>query len=127
VAAFVFPFGGQHMTNEQTLAAVAGVVLSLLFSYVPGLRDWFDALAGDYKRLIMLVLLGAVALATFGLSCAGVIADVACTQQGALGLLNLFIAAAIANQAAYSFSPKPHVEMTMGLGGWDEDDDEAQG
>jgi putative flippase GtrA len=96
-----------NMTNEQTLAAVAGVVLSMLFSYVPGLREWFDALAGTNKRLVMLALLLAVSLATFGLSCAGIIADVSCTQEGAIGLLKLFIVAAVTNQTAYSFSPKP--------------------
>lgn len=40
------------MTSDE-LAAVAGVVLSLAFSYVPGLSGWFDGLRGEYKRLIM--------------------------------------------------------------------------
>ncbi len=39
------------MTVEQ-LGAIAGVILSLLFSYVPGLSDWFSALPATTKRLI---------------------------------------------------------------------------
>ena len=44
---------GMVSVTPEFLAAVAGVVLSLAFSYVPGLRDWYEALAGEFKRLIM--------------------------------------------------------------------------
>ena len=40
------------MTAEE-LASIAGIVLSLLFSYIPGLKDAYDGLDGDYKRLVM--------------------------------------------------------------------------
>jgi hypothetical protein len=103
------------MTNEQTLAAIAGVVLSLLFSYVPGMREWFDALEGTYKRLLMLALLAIVSVGIFVLGCAGVVQGIPCTQDGGWQLLQLFIAAAIANQTAYSFAPKPQpvIEVMM--------------
>lgn len=103
------------MTNEQTLAAVAGIVLSLLFSYVPGMRDWFDALEGTYKRLLMLALLALVSIGIFVLGCAGVVQGIPCTQDGGWQLVQLFIAAAIANQTAYSFAPKPEptIEVEM--------------
>jgi len=95
-----------EMTAEQ-LSAVAGIVLSLALSYIPGLRAWFAGLPGDYKRLIVLALLIVVTGAAFGLSCGGVIQAVACTQEGALGLITSFIAALVANQAAYTVSPEP--------------------
>lgn len=101
------------MTNEQTLAAVAGVVLSLLFSYVPGLRDKFDELEGTYKRLIMLALLALVSIGIFVLGCAGVVQGVTCSQDGGWQLVQLFIAAAITNQTAYSFAPKPEPAMEI--------------
>ncbi len=94
------------MTIEQ-LAAVAGVVLSLAFSYVPGLNAKFDAQPPTIKRLVMAALLLVVALGAFGLSCAQIISDVACTQAGAIGLVQVFIAALVANQGAFLLSPRP--------------------
>jgi hypothetical protein len=88
------------MTSEK-LAELAGILLSLAFSYVPGLREKYDALDGIYKRLIMGGALLVVAGAVFGLSCAGIIGDVVCTEAGAVGLVRVFIAALIANQATY--------------------------
>jgi hypothetical protein len=93
------------MSAEQ-LAAIAGLILSLLFSYVPGLSDWYGALEPTRKRLVMAGLLLAVAGGTFGLSCAGVVDAVACTQKGALALVSAFIAALVANQATYQLSPR---------------------
>ena len=92
--------------DEKMLAMYAGVVLSLLFSYVPGLSDWYAKLSGTYKRLVMLGLLFVVAAGAFGLSCAGVLATVACTQSGLMGIVEAFIAAAIANQAAFTLTPQ---------------------
>ena len=88
------------MTSNQ-LAEFAGILLSLAFSYVPGLREKYDALEGIYKRLIMLGALLAVSGAVFGLSCAGIMDSVTCTKTGAIGLFEAFVAAAIANQATY--------------------------
>lgn len=94
------------MTNETTIAAVAGILLSLLFSYVPGARDWFDMLEGTHKRLVMLGLLAVASIGIFVLGCAGVIEGLPCTQDGAVGVLKLFIAAMVTNQTAYTISPK---------------------
>jgi hypothetical protein len=40
--------------NEETLAMAAGALLSLAFSYVPGLGDRYGALTPAAKRLVML-------------------------------------------------------------------------
>ena len=93
------------MTAEK-LAVLAGIILSLLFSYIPGLSDWFGKLEGIQKRLVMLALLLVVAAGAFGLSCAQVITEVTCDQAGAMGLVQAFIAAVIANQATYLISPQ---------------------
>jgi hypothetical protein len=92
------------MTVEQ-LAAIAGVILSLAFSYIPGLSDKFSALEATTKRLIMAGLLLVVAVGAFALSCASVVVTVECTQAGALTLVNVYIAALVANQAAYMIAP----------------------
>ncbi len=94
------------MTTEQ-LSAIAGVLLSLAFSYVPGLSGKFDTLEPTGKRLVMAGLLLLVAVAAFGLSCSKVVDAVACDKPGALGLVSAFIAALVANQGAFLLSPKP--------------------
>lgn len=93
------------MTAEE-LSAIVGVVLSLVFSYVPGVSKWYEGLAREQKQLIMGALLIAVALAVFGLACGGIINAVVCDKAGALGLIKVLIAALIANQATYLISRK---------------------
>lgn len=93
------------MTSEL-LSSIAGVVLSLVFSYIPGVSDWYEMLTPAIKRAVMAGLLFLVAAAIFGLSCIGLEVDVTCTAGGALGLLRLWFAALIANQSAYLISKK---------------------
>jgi len=90
----------------DVLAALAGTVLSLLFSYVPGLRDNYGALDSVKKSLVMLALLFGVAVGALALSCANIIQAVECTQAGATSLATTFFYAAVANQTAYRLSPQ---------------------
>ena len=96
--------------SVESLALIAGGLLSLLFSYIPGLNTSFAGLGSEVKRLIMAGLLFLVAAVIYGLSCAGVGAsfgvDVPCTQEGLLGLINVFVLAVIANQSAFAITPK---------------------
>jgi hypothetical protein len=95
--------------TPELLVSIAGIILSLAFSYIPGLAGKFAGLESVYKRLITLGLALVAAAGVFGLSCAGLIDSVTCDQDGAWGLLQLFIYAAIANQAAYTLSPETQV------------------
>jgi hypothetical protein len=88
------------------LALVAGVVLSLVFSYVPGLSAKFAALDPTVKRLYMLGLLVLTAAAIFGLSCASVLTGVTCDKPGLLQMIEILILAVIANQSTYQISPQ---------------------
>lgn len=94
----------------ELLSSVAGIILSLIFSYVPGAKDWFNSLMPDYKRLVMLGILFGVSLAIFGISCTtfaqyfGIVG--LCDEAGAVVILKAFISAMIANQSAYIVSPK---------------------
>lgn len=92
--------------TAELLSAIAGILLSLAFSYIPGISDWFDQLDPTRKRLVMASLLFVTALGTFGLSCAGLIDATSCTQAGAWSLVNAFVAALVANQATYLITPK---------------------
>jgi hypothetical protein len=97
--------------DAQTLALLAGVILSLLFSYIPGLNVWFAALDGSIKRLVMLALLFVVGVGVVGIACAGFGGDigvaVSCDRAGFVGVLKAFVLALIANQAAYAATPLP--------------------
>lgn len=92
------------MTPEE-LSAVFGVALSLAFSYIPGVKGWYDALAADYKRLVMLVGLLVIAGGMFALACVGEYAGLTCDKPGAILAVRVFIAAAVANQAAFLLTP----------------------
>ena len=93
------------MTVDQ-LGSIAGVVLSLAFSYIPGVKNWFDSLESSVKQAVMGGLLIVVAGAIFGLACGGVTPVVECTKEGALGLVAVLIQALIANQATYLITRK---------------------
>jgi len=99
--------------NGQQLAAIAGVILSLALSYVPRLREKFDALDSTHKRALTGLLIVAVALVTFGASCAPQVAPLvqtACSANGLIEIVNNVIAALVASQATYLLTPpKPSV------------------
>ena len=91
--------------TPAVLAAIAGAVLSLAFSYIPGLNAKFAVLPSETKSLIMAGLLLAASLAVFGLGCAGILqAGIGCDQKGAVQLAFIFISAIMANQSVYALS-----------------------
>lgn len=92
------------MTSEQ-ISALAGVVLSLAFSYAPGLSDWFGGLRSEYKRLIMAGLMLIVAAAAYGLTCAGWLETaIVCDETGVIALVWAYVAAIVANQATFTLT-----------------------
>ena len=96
--------------TPEILAASASVFLSLLFSYVPGFKTWYEAQQPTYKRLIMLALLVLVAVGSFAAACAQLgdtfHLEIVCRRQGAVGLLSTLLAALVANQSTFLISPK---------------------
>ena len=93
------------MTSVQ-LSALAGILLSVLFEYVPGLNTWYGKLTDTWQRLMMLGMLIVVALGAFGLSCGSFISAVSCDKQGIVNLIQAIVAAVVANQATFLISPK---------------------
>jgi len=94
----------------ETLAGGAGLVLSLLASYIPGWDKFYGTLEPIYKRIIMAFLLVVVSVGIFGLSCAGLGdqlgATVVCDYEGGVQLFRIFLAALVANQTTYAISKK---------------------
>jgi putative flippase GtrA len=97
--------------SPELLSSIAGIVLSLVFSYVPGLNVRFATLRQEIKRLVMAGLLLLTSVIVFGLGCTSWGAAwgiaVTCDQAGVQTLIASFVAALIANQAAYSITPLP--------------------
>jgi len=102
--------------QNELILAIAGVILSLVFSYVPGAADWYGRLEGTQKRLVMLILLAVAAGGMFGLACAGLGGDVGltvtCDRAGAMQMVMAFILAMTTNQATYLISPKGRKSFT---------------
>lgn len=98
--------------NENVLIGAAAVLISVVFNWLPKLKEWYTKQEDNYQRLIML---GALVLATglvFGARCTGFeIPGVAwagtCDVAGAKALGQLFINAVALNQVAFLILPKP--------------------
>lgn len=86
--------------SAELLSSIAGVLLSLAASYIPGFSDWYAALGGNPKRLVMLA---ALALAAAGFSLAPLFPQI---EEPWLSIVKAFIAALVANQAAFAISPR---------------------
>lgn len=100
------------MTSDL-LVSISGVVLSLLFSYLPGLSVWYGELSGDRKRLIMLGMLALVASGMYALDCGGLlvklapdVAGMCSSADGWVQVVRAFVVAMIANQSAFALSPQ---------------------
>lgn len=88
------------MTSEM-LVSFAGVLLSLSFSYLPGLKDFYDTKDSQTKQLIMLALMVVVAAGSVVLSCTGEFAYFECSGTGGWDALQVLFTAVVANQVAY--------------------------
>lgn len=92
--------------NADLLAAVAGMVISLVCSYVPGIAPRWAALDGAWKRFCMAVMLIVTAAVIVALSCAGVLQGVECSQKGAWAVMSALFSALVVNQSVYAITAK---------------------
>jgi len=87
----------------ETIAAVVGVLTSLLMAYLPKFKDWFENLDSLMKRLFQLMLAAIIVSALYGLACAGRTAILTCDNDGLWDAVQIFVFYAIANQSTYTF------------------------
>lgn len=87
--------------DSTQLAVVASALLSLLFSYVPGLSGWYDSQTSQVKALVMLALLFVVTAGSFGLSCYSPYAYFECSETGLWAAVEVFALAVATNQGVY--------------------------
>ena len=88
------------------LCGIAGVVISLLAEFVPGLSTWYNKLTDTWQRLTMLAVVVVVAAAIFGLSCGSVVTYVTCDKAGIISLLTAIGTALVTNQVTFVITPK---------------------
>jgi len=87
------------------LSATAGLVLSLAFSYIPGLSGAYARLSETTKMLVMAVLLAIVAAGSVLWACRSASVLTGCVGESWGGYLQAFISALVANQGAHRLSP----------------------
>ena len=98
--------------NENVLIGASAVLISVVFNWLPKLKEWYTAQEDNNQRLIMLGALVAAALLVFGARCTGfeipgVVWEGTCDAAGGKALGQLFINAVVLNQAAFLVLPKP--------------------
>lgn len=85
----------------ELISALAGILISLAFEFIPGVEGWYNGLPKQYKRLFMVGALALVVGGAFGLSCANLLALFPCTGAGAWLAVQAFVAALVANQSVH--------------------------
>jgi len=92
--------------DETTFSGLAGLFLSLGFSFIPGLSTWYEKLDGTQKRSVMAAVLVVTAIAIFALSCASVLTVVTCDRAGGWQMVEIFFTALVVNQSTHRITPK---------------------
>ena len=83
------------------IGSVAGVILSLLFKYVPGLSGWYEEQESQAKELIMLGIMTAAVAGAYGLSYFGWLDIYASGLEGIKQAVFALVGAIVGNQGAY--------------------------
>lgn len=97
--------GGNPMTPDL-LSALAGILLSLGLSYLPGVRERYEALTPDLKRAWAALGIVGIGAGVAALSCAQLADWIICDRPGLMGLASNIVWALIANQSVFLLSPK---------------------
>jgi hypothetical protein len=92
------------------ISSAAGAAISLACAYIPGLKQRFDALPGDQKRMWMGIAILAIAVGVGAISCVNIVDIVPCSKDGLVLLVVALFSALTGNQSAYSLAVKDRVK-----------------
>lgn len=98
---------------EELISAGVGILLSLVFSFVPPVATWYYKIDKQYRGLVMVGFTAITALGIFGLSCTGLFNWVACTNEGAMDLVKAFLIILGTNQITYLATPDSPTKVAM--------------
>ena len=73
--------------TEITLSLILGTALTLVFTFLPGLKDWYEKQDTAAKAQVMafgLLIIGALVTA---MSCGGLLSLVTCTKDGIVNFI----------------------------------------
>lgn len=103
--------------TADIIAGLTGVVISLLFSYFPVLKEQFAGKSTEFKSGVMLVLMALVTGAITALNYFGVLnAGISFVPGWPWQVVWVFVSAVIGNQAAFKISPQtPSVKLAKAL------------
>jgi len=111
--------------TPDLLASLAGILISLACSYLPGVAPRYAALDPTSKRLVMAIALLGVSMGAFGLACvwggglAGPLGiPLVCDGATAATLLRTLVLALAANQGMFLIAPRGGVRG--GDAAWDQ-------
>ena len=95
--------------TPEWLTLAAGAVLSLAFSFVPGLNVWYAAKSETFKKWFMVGMLCAVSGVLITSMCLSVIVieGLTCSEIGIGTFLETLLLAILANQGVYGLTPLP--------------------
>ena len=97
----------ETMTPEIVVAA-AGIFLSILFEYVPGVEGWYNALTKQLKAAIMAGSVLIVVVVLMLISCFGPYDYMTCTEAGIWEAVELLAIALVTNQTTHRLIRKDH-------------------
>jgi hypothetical protein len=94
------------MITANIISGVAGILLSLGFSYIPSFSEWYYSITKQLRGLVMVGFMALVAVVVWLLSCYVGYGFVQCTTNGAKVLIEAFVSALLLNQATYQVTPE---------------------
>ena len=96
------------MTSDK-LAALVGVLISLIFAYLPGVKYWFHKQTSEAKGGISALVTILAGIVIYGLSCAGWFTQlgVICGKAGFQQLVTIIIGALVGLAGTYVTLVRP--------------------
>ena len=89
--------------NAEILSGFAGVIVSLVFAYLPGVKTWFDELEGTQKPPVMALVLFILSAGAMAYFCRF---DGVCMTASAERFVTIYFSALVANMTTFNFAVK---------------------
>lgn len=92
--------------SNETLTIVVAIVMSLIYSFFPGVKSWFTSLGDNEKFSVNVLTVVLLSAAIFLMACAGITTKLTCNALGVDLLLNMVVRFATAYGTTYLMTRK---------------------